>query len=326
MTRSDRPPTFWTASVLGLLLLFALPAGTWAQSSVQSLLKQGEAAGADADLMRTVADRARNAGLDDAAAADLLRPAVALAERELPTTPLLNKTLEGIAKQVPADRMTPVLRQLQSHTQEAGTLVSAWLEQPDVQAFAGESGSTPAERDRLISNVAEARQQNLARATIEDFLNQLPEAVERRPVALSEVSTAVSTMPDLPGGRDNPEAARQLLGAALNAGYDPESLRQLPTALRQAQRGSDRPASAITRGAAQAIAQGTPAASVLRTLSRGGVPGARGASNTPPGQGKPPGKNGRPPGAGPPDDPGNSPPDTPPADPPSGGGGSGGGG
>jgi len=333
MTRSVPPPTFWTSrtwtgpALLGLLLLFALPTGTWAQSPVQSLLAQGEAAGADAELMRTVADRAQNAGLDEAATADLLRPAVALAERDLPTSPLLNKTLEGLAKQVPAHRMTPVLQQLQSHTQEAGTFVSTWLEQPDAQALAGASGPTAADRNRLITNIAEARQQDLPRAAIEDFLTQLPGAVERRPVSFSEVAAAVSTMPDLPRGR-NPEAARELLSAALNAGYDTESLRQLPTALQQAQRGSDRPASAIARGAAQAIAQGTPAASVLRTLSQGGVPGGgppagagEGAPNAPPGQGKPPGKNGRPPGAGPPDNPGNAPPDEPPTDPPSGGGG-----
>jgi hypothetical protein len=316
-------------AALGLVLLGLLPTAAWAQSPVQSLLEKGEAAGADVELLRTVADRAQKAGLDDATTADLLQPAVTLAERDLPSSPLLTKTLEGLAKQVPAGRMRPVLQQLQAHTQEAGALVSSWLEQPDVQAFTGASGATPAERDRLIANVAEARQQDLPRATLETFFAQLPEAVERRPVPLSDVSTAVSTMPDLPGARDNPEAAQQLLSAALDAGYGAESLRQLPTALEQAQRGSDRPASAIARGARQAIERGTPAARVLRTLSRGGVPGAAGpppglgdgATGSPPGQGKPPGKDGRPPGAGPPENSGEGPPADPPNTPPSSGGG-----
>jgi len=322
-------PRTWLGAPLGLVLLtLALPPGAWAQSPVQALLGKGEAAGADVELMRTVADRARQAGLDDATTADLLQPAVTLAERDLPATPLLTKTLEGLAKRVPAGRMTPVLQQLQSHTQEAGTLVSSWLKQPDVQTLADESGSTPADRNQLIANIAEARQQDLPRATLENFLTQLPEAVERRPVPLSDVSTAVSTMPDLPGARAHPEAAQQLLSEALDAGYDAESLRQLPTALEQAQRGSDRPASAIAEAATQAIERGTPAASVLRTLSQGGLPGAgpsagaaEGASGPPPGQGKPPGHNGRPPGAGPPDAPGDDPPGNPPNDPPSGGGG-----
>lgn len=310
-----------------LLLLVALPTTAWGQSPVPSLIEQGRAAGADAELLRTVADRAEAAGFSDRATADLLRPAVSLAERDLPASPLLTKTLEGLAKQVPAGRMSPVLQRLQTHTQEAGALVSSWVRQEGTQDLLGRSGPPPkAERDRLITTIAQARQQDLPPAALEQFLTQLPGAVERRPVALSEVATAVSAMPDLPGARDNPALARELLAAALNAGYDTESLRQLPAALEQARRTNSQPATAIAKGAARAIAQGTPAANVLRTLFQGTVPGvgpAAGAGNgppgTPPGQGKPPGKEGRPPGAGAPDDPGNSPTD-PPGGPPSGGG------
>ena len=75
---------------------------------------------ADAALMRTVATRAQNAGFGAQATAGLLRPAVDLAEQDLPAAPLMNKALEGLAKQVPAARMGPVLRQLGTHTREAG--------------------------------------------------------------------------------------------------------------------------------------------------------------------------------------------------------------
>mgnify|MGYP000102450714 CR=1 FL=1 len=312
---------------LGLLLFAAaLPTAAWGQPSVQSLIEQGRAAGADAELLQTVAARAEAAGFSDRATADLLRPAVGLAERDLPATPLLTKTLEGLAKQVPAGRMSPVLQRLQTHTQEAGALVSSWVQQDATQELLGRSGPPPkAERDQLITTIAEARQQDLPPPALEQFLTQLPGAVQRRPVGLSEVATAVSAMPDLPGARDNPALARELLAAALNAEYDAESLRQLPAALEQARRTSSQPASAIAKGAARAIAQGTPAANVLRTLFQGTIPGvgpAAGAGSgppgTPPGQGKPPGEGGRPPGAGAPDDPGNSPAD-PPGGPPSGG-------
>jgi hypothetical protein len=313
---------------LGLVLLaLALPTGARGQPAVQSLLEQGRTAGADADLMRTVATRAQNAGFSAQATADLLRPAVRLAEQDLPATPLLNKTLEGLAKQVPAGRMTPVLQQLRTHTQEAGALVSSWVSQRGTQALLGRSGPPPqAERSPLITTIAEARQQNLPLPAVEQFLNQLPDAVQRRPVSLSAVTTAVGTMPDLPAARTSPALARELLGAALDAGYDAESLRQLPAALERARRTSQRPTTAIARGATQAIAQGTPASTVLRSLFQGSVPGkgppaerGPGASGGPPGQGKPPGR-GRPPGAGPPDNPGKGPPDDPRGGPPSGGG------
>lgn len=325
-----RTVQLWLGTALGLVLFaLALPTGAWGQSPVSSLIEQGRAAGADAALMRTVATRAQNAGFSAQATADLLRPAVDLAEQDLPAAPLMNKTLEGLAKQVPAARMGPVLQQLRSHTQEAGALVSTWASRGDTQALLGRSGPPPrAERNQLITTIAEARQQNLPLPAVEQFLTQLPDAVQRRPVSISEVTTAVGTMPDLPAVRENPALARELLGAALNAGYDAESLRQLPAALEQAQRTSPRPTTAIARGAAQAITKGTPAAAVLRSLFQGSIPGGNppagvgpGASGSPPGQGKPPGANGRPPGAGPPEDPGGgNPPTEPPGGPPSGGG------
>lgn len=320
----------WLGIVLGLVFFaFALSTGAWGQSPVSSLIEQGRAAGADAALMRTVATRAQDAGFSTQATADLLRPAVDLAEQGLPAAPLMNKALEGLAKQVPAARMGPVLRQLGTHTQEAGALVSTWASRGDTQALLGRSGPPPqAERNRLITTIAEARQQNLPLPAVEQFLNRLPDAVERRPVSLSEVTTAVGTMPDLPAVRENPTLAQELLSAALNAGYDAESLRQLPAALEQAQRTSSRPTTAIARGAAQAITKGTPASAVLRSLFQGSIPGGGppagvepGASGNPPGQGKPPGAGGRPPGAGPPEDPGGSgPPEDPGSGPPSGGG------
>jgi hypothetical protein len=330
-TGMHRTARRWAGAALGLALLaLALPTGARGQPAVQSLIEQGRAAGADAELLRTVVTRARESGYSAQAAADLLRPAVALAKQGLPATPLMNKTLEGLAKQVPPARIGPVLQQLRTHTQKAGALVSTWSSQKSTQALLGRTGPPPqAEQNRLITTIAEARQQDLPLPAAEQFLSQLPDAVQRRPVSLSKVTTAVGTMPDLPATRENPALARKLLGAALNAGYDAESLRQLPAALEQARRTTQRPTTAIARGAARAITKGTPASTVLRSLFRGSIPGGGppagagpGAPSSPPGQGKPPGAGGRPPDAGPPDNPGGgNPPATPPSGPPSGGGG-----
>ncbi len=298
------------------LLLVGGPALGQDSSPVSSLIEKGEASGADATLMRTVASRAQKAGLSPEATADLLQPAVTLAERNLPTAPFLNKTLEGLAKQVPPNRMGPVLQEVQTHLEEGGTLVSTWLNRNDVKTLLG--GSPPAsERNQLIANVAESRQQDVPLPTVESFLNTLPDAVQRRSVSLSSVAVAVSVMPDLPEVRSNPKVSHQLLTAALNAGYDAESVRQLPSALERAQQTNQRPAVAIAQGTARAISKGTPAANVLRNLFQGTIPGGGPPSGvgdgtpSPPGQGKPPGPDGRPPGAGPPDDPGQNPPDNP---------------
>lgn len=324
-------------AILVAVLLFAvlLPTRAVGQpASVQSLIERGQQAGADADLLQTVASRAEAAGIGAQQTADLLRPAVTLAERDLPTRPLLNKTLEGLAKRVPPARMSPVLQRLQNHTEQAGGLVSGWMKRDEVQRLVGASGKDAAARTQLVTNVTEAQQQDVPLAAVKQFLDGLPENVSRQSVPLNQVATAVSVMPDVPGGKQNPAVTSQLLTAALNAGYGNESLRQLPAALERAQRGTQRPASAIARGVTQAIAKGTPAASVLRSLFQGGMPGGGppssvgdGPPGTPPGQGKPPGPGGKPPGAGPPDDPGQGggPPDDPGSNPPGGDPGGGGG-
>jgi hypothetical protein len=269
--------------------------------------------------MRTVASRAEQAGLSPETTADLLQPAVSLAKRNLPTTPLLNKTLEGLAKQVPANRMMPVVQNVQIHLEQGGALVSTWLDRGEVQSLLG--GSTPptAERNQLIAHVAEARQQEVPLSTVESFLDGLPETAQRRSLPLSTVAAAVSVMPDLPDIQNNPNVSNELLTAALKAGYDAESVRQLPSALERAQQASQRPTATIAQGTAQAISKGTPAANVLRSLFQGSIPGGgppAGVGNGPPGQGKPPGRDGRPPGAGPPENPGQKPPDNPGGQPP----------
>jgi len=306
-------PRLGTALAIVLLGLSGPYAAVGQDASVEALLERGRTAGANAEQMQMVARRARRAGLNDEAAASLLRPVVELAEQNLPTGPLLSKTLEGLAKRVPPARMQPVLQQYRTHTEQAGRLVNQWTQQSDARALLGTSEQPPggAQKEahaQLVTDVAEAQQQDIPAKDIEAFLNGLPEGVERRPVSLGQVATAVGVLPDLPGNGASPQAARQLLTSALNAGYSPESLRQLPSALKSAHQKSKRPVDVLAQGAAQAIANGTPAATVLQSLFQGGLPGG----GPPAGAGPPastPGA-GKPPDTGPPNDPG--PPDNSP--------------
>lgn len=320
-----RPLRGWIGAIAGVLLCaLVFPVSVWGQSPVESLIEEGRAAGASTDRLRTVASRAKGAGLSPQQTATLLKPAVSLAKRDLPATPLLNKTLEGLAKQVPAKRMTPVLQQIQTHTEKAGALVSAWTQKQDTKALLGtKDRSLPrAERDQLIVNIAEAQQQDVPLEHIETFLNELPRAVKNRSVSASDVAVAVSVMPDLPTATSAPGTSRTLLTAALSAGYGPESLRQLPSAMARAQRTNARPAASIAKNVTQAIGKGSPAPEVLRALFQGTVPNTPGApqndpSTAPPGQSNPPGEDGHPPG-------GNAPPsdgtgDAPTGSPPTGG-------
>lgn len=312
-------------AVAGALLAILLPVSVAAQSqSVESLIEQAQQAGADGELVQTVATRAARSGLSPEQTAEILSPAVTLAERDLPSRPLLNKTLEGVAKQVPASRMRSVLQNVQRSTEQAGTVVSSWLNQSDVRQFTGDQIPSQRARSELIASVTEAQQQQVPAENIEQFLQDLPTAVERRPVSLSEVSAAVSVLPDLPESASTSNVSQKLLAAALDAGYDGESIRQLPAALSSAHHGRDQPTEAIARATALAIQNDAPAASVLTNLLQGSLPGRGGppdVGNGPldavPGQGKPPGKGGKPPGVGTGDHPGGGAPDNLPTGPPS---------
>ena len=301
-----------TALVLLVLGMIAPHAAVGQDADVQALLERGRKAGADAEQMQMVAKRARRAGLSAKATASLLRPAVALAEQDLPSTSLLSKTLEGLAKRVPPSRMQPVLQQYRTHTEQAGRLVNQWTQRSDVRELLGASENTPSNADKtaraqLVTATAEAQQQDIPAKDIEAFLNGLPQGIERRPVSLGQVATAVGVLPDLPGNGTSQETARALLTSALNADYSPESLRQLPSALQSAHQKSKRPVDVLAQGTAKAIAKGTPAATVLQSLFQGGLPGGG-----PPAGAGPPGNTpgtGKPPDTGPPNDPG--PPDNP---------------
>jgi hypothetical protein len=286
-------------------------------SDIETLLERGRKAGTDAEQMQLVVKRARRAGLDSEATASLLRPAVVLAEQDLPTGPLLSKTLEGLAKRVPPARMQPVLQQYRTHTEQASRLVSQWTRQSDVRQLLGASENTPSNAKKtahaqLVTAATEAQQQDIRAKDIEAFLKGLPQGIKRRPVSIGEVATAVGVLPDLPGNGTSINNATQLLTSALDAGYSPESLRQLPSALKSAHQKSKQPVDALAQGTAQAIAKGTPAATVLQSLFQGGLPGGG-----PPAGAGPPGNapgTGKPPDTGPPEDPG------PPDETPGGGG------
>lgn len=294
------------------VLLLVMPLGAAAQptSSVRRLIERGTEAGIDAPLMEQIAQRVDQAGFGPGQSVQLLRPAVDLAEQDLPAQTVLRKALEGLAKRVPPSRIRPVLQRLHTHTQQAGALVEVWTEQPSVREMMGEAGTSALDgeaRDQLVASAAQARAQNVPPDVVERLLETLPAETGRRPISPGDVVAAVQVLPELLDNGASPQATIQLLTSAVDAGYGPANLRQLPTAIRVAQQRNPRPVDVLARNAARAVARGLPAADVLGRLFEGGLPGGPpgdvgGApANVPPGQGKPPytpGRDDPPPGQG----------------------------
>lgn len=295
--------TLWslTCAALWIVLLSSMNASQRAvaqpAASVEQLLAQGAEAGIDPALMEQVARRAEAAGYRSEQTAALLRPAVGLAQDQLPASGLLQKALEGLSKRVPAPRIQPVLQRMQAGTEQAGGLIRAWGDQPAARAMMGgdEAGPLRSEaRHRLIESAAEAHMQDVPTDVVQQLLETLPERTQRRPIAPDEVVAAVQVLPELMTGGVSSAASIDLLTRAMEAGYGPGNVRQLPTAVQAARQQSQRPADVLVQNAARAISQGVPAADVLNTLFDGGLPGGPPSdaggppSNIPPGQGKPP--------------------------------------
>lgn len=314
------PMSYWMC-VLSVLLCMVGVHPASAQDGlpepVQAMVERGASANVDRATLQSIANRAISNGATAQEAVQLLKPAVDLAETGLPADPVLNKTLEGLAKRVPSPRVESVVLDLAGHVRETAPVVDAWLQQPDVQRAVQNSD---AGRNDLIVSGAHVRQRGIPVSEVEALLSEIPELAGRTPsgaFSTRNIASAVRVMAEVPGAAESPALARKIVLSALQAGYSESEIGQLPVAIRHAQSQSQQPLPALTRNVTQAISQGTPAASVLQQLHQGNVPVPGGAAGAvPPGQGKPP-DAGRPPDAGPPPDPGK-PPGGPPNHPPDG--------
>lgn len=282
-----------------LLVLTALPVR--AQHGIDELIRRGEAAGADVELLQTVDQRALERGLGEAQRSELLELGVVLAEQGLPADAVFQKTLEGLAKQIPQPRLTSVLSQMQHQTAEAGRIVEGWLQHPETRRVVGDVRSENARGRRiLIENVAEALIHDVPRPTIDGLLDRVPAGAPRGNISADAVGAAIGVLADLPSARLEPEASIDLLVSALSAGYSGSEIRRLPLAMRAAE------ARGISRGqaaseAARAMDRGTPADDVLRSLFGDALPGPGAGRGVGGADGGSPSSVGPPPGVGPDD-------------------------
>ncbi len=275
-----------------LIMLYVLTPAVSAQS-VDDLMERGRQAGMDVELLSALESRANAAGLDVAETARLIEPAVLLAEQQLPSRAVVQRALEGLAKQVPPDRIAEVLGRLQHASERAGERGGAWLERSDVREMLGVNARQDEARARsvVMEGLAQAYNREAPAEALDAALERIPQEVGPGRTSPAAVGAALQVLPDLAISAQEPNLAAGLLTQALNSGFAARDLRQLPAALEAAERRGEMPAEAAARGALSEMAMGTPAAMVLERLFQGQIPGQ------PPG-GTPPGLDRRPGGGG----------------------------
>ncbi len=289
-------PSLGKWSVLALLVLTVLSLSLFNPAHAQheiadyrAVQEQAMAAGIDAERLETLIGRAQQRGVSPDQLQGMIGPAISLAEKDLPYQSVLQKTLEGMAKRVPAGSIRMVTENIAGGITRSAEVVDPWMARNEVAAMVAavrggrETGVTMREyRRTFIEHASYAFQQNTEEQTVREFLDQslTPNVVERH--AIASVAAGLRALPEMPTTQENPGTSIRLLVRALDAGFTPGEMQQLPDAFRAAQFHSELPADRVARGLDRQLLENTPAAHILENLFQGNVGGGP-PGFTPPG-------------------------------------------
>ena len=293
---ADTIPFFGKWSIIALLVLAVLSTSLFNPALAQheiadyrAVQEQAMAAGIDAERLETLIVRAQQRGVSPDQLQSMIVPAITLADRDLPYQSVLQKTLEGMAKRVPAGNIRMVTENIAGGITRSAEVVDPWMTRGDVGTMLAavrgdrETGVTMREyRRTFIEHTSYAFQQNTEEQTVRQFLDEAltPNVVERNTIAA--VAAGLRALPEMPTTQESPGTSIRLLVRALDAGFTPREIQQLPDAFRAAQFHSELPADRVARGLDHQLGENIPAASILQNLFQGNVGGGP-PGFTPPG-------------------------------------------
>ncbi|HET8864207.1 MAG TPA: hypothetical protein VFM80_00830 [Gracilimonas sp.] len=272
-------------TLFSFLLIF--PASISAQQTSLSILTQkASELGIDESHITRLQERAKANGISGDQLAEILEPAVTLAEGDLPFDMILEKTSEGLAKKVPSHVLLNVLQGLQEATQQSVNIVDPWMQKSGVQNMLERTESEESVqqfRNNLLKSTGRALNQGLTEQSVTDFMNELNNDEILSKINANEIVTSLTILPDLPTSSDNPELSGKLIIQSIKGGFKSADLQKLPSAMQMAQSRGQLPVGNIVNGIFQQLEIGAPATNILQGLFDGkiggppaGVPGRPG--------------------------------------------------
>ncbi|MCH2449565.1 MAG: hypothetical protein MK198_05405 [Gracilimonas sp.] len=257
-------------------IIMSLPFSLFAQQNSLSVLTQkATELGLDASYISKLQERAEANGISNDQLSEILKPAVALAEENLPFDMILQKTSEGMAKGVPIDVLLNVLEGLKVSTQNAAPIVNNWIQKPGVQNMANRSGPESAQefRNNMLKVTARALNQGFSENVLNGFLDELDNQDLLSNISRNEVVTSLTILPDLPTSAENQQLTTELVIRSLKGGFDSTDLQKLPSAMKIAQNKGQIPAGNVLNGILDRIQSGSPASEILQGLFNGKIGG-----------------------------------------------------
>lgn len=282
-----------------LLLMFSFsPVSALQAQTLGDLIEQARSAGIEQSRIVDLQNRAEVRGISDEELMSIIRPAIAMAEQNLPHEMIFEKAFEGISKRVPIQQIQPVLNSIAESSARAAQIVDLWVEKPEVGQMLNRQGERMDRgtfRNEMIKASSKGLMQNFDRNVMAETLESVAQSSAMERARPSGIITAISILSDLPTAAQEPTESARIVLRALEGGFDASDLQKLPGAMNMAQRRSQLPAQAVAEGLARQLRGGLPASQILQNLFNGEIGGGP-PGNVPPGLDRErPGRRGGPP-------------------------------
>lgn len=276
------------AAVSVFLLFFTIGSVTVSaqQTNLNEVLDQARANGVEETDLELLQERAATRSVEEGQLIEMLQTVVDMADQNLPAELVLDKIMEGFSKEIPPQKIIPVLQQMRDVGSQAVAVVDPWMAREEVRQFSEQKGiSSESFRNELVKASTRSMMQNVSAENVGDMLNRIAdETAKDENITPSDIISATGILPNLPQSVLDSNAGGQFVVRAMKGGFHANELQRLPDAVAQAQQRSELPAASVVEGVSQQLQDGIPAKEILQNLFDGNVGGG------PPGEG-PPGMN-----------------------------------
>lgn len=287
--------------IASIILILFLPTAIIAQDSLSDLIGEARSAGIEQSKINALQERAGQRGISDAELIAIIRPAVSMAEQNLPSDMIFDKAFEGLSKGVPFQQIESMLGMISENSIRAAGIVDPWIERPEISAMLARGGDARNQqrfRNEMIKAGSKTLRQNFSEEVFQETIHTIADqrGIEQRNPGT--VVAAANILSDLPSAAENPTESARIILRALEGGFEASDLQNLPRAMNMAQRRSQLPAGAVMEGVSRQMQGGVPAEQILQNLFNGNIGGGP-PGGTPPGLNRgdrdrrgPPGNNG----------------------------------
>lgn len=269
------------------LLISATPfLATAQQESLSDLIDRARTAGIEQSQINILQRNADRNGISQADLMMIIRPAVSMAENNLPWDMIFTKASEGISKGMSAQQIEPVLGSIAENSEKAAHFVDPWMKNAEVGRMLDRPGKGMDRntfRNEMVKVGSKALSDNFDRSVLESTLNTVAEDGGLENTQPSGLLAAINVLSDLPTAAEEPTATAQIVLRALQGGFDAGEMQKFGQAMNASQRRGQLPASSVADGLSQQLMGGKPAAQILQNIFNGKVGGGF-PGNVPPGR------------------------------------------